>query len=138
MKTTEVFFPFEPRVKQRPRFTRYGHAYTPKATQEYEKQIAEYYMSQTEDFYDSAIKIRLIFNMPIPKSITKKKRIEIITGQTKCIVKKDIDNMVKAVLDGLNSVAFSDDKLITKLTAIKQYAPDDIVGTLVTITEDID
>lgn len=46
--------------------------------------------------------------------------------------------MVKAVLDGLNSVAFSDDKLITKLTAIKQYAPDDSVGTIVTITEDVD
>lgn len=76
MKTTEVFFPFEPQVKQRPRFTKYGHAYTPKATQEYEKKIAEYYMSQTEDFYDSAIKVRLIFNMPIPKSTTKKRELK--------------------------------------------------------------
>ena len=73
VKKTEIFFPFEPVPKARPRFFR-GHAYTPKTTQDYEKKIAEYYKEQTDDFYDGAIKIKLVFHMPIPKSTTKKNR----------------------------------------------------------------
>ncbi len=36
--------------------------------------------------------------------------------------KKDIDNMVKAVLDGLNGKAFKDDRYICELHASKQYS----------------
>lgn len=138
MHKTEVFFPFEPVPKGRPRFTRTGHAYTPKTTQDYEKKIAEYYKSQTDDFYDCAIKVKLIFNMPIPKSTTKKNRMLIMAGQIKCTVPKDADNLAKSVLDALNGLAYEDDRLITKLSVIKQYSTDNNVGTELTITEDIE
>ena len=138
MKKTVVFFPFEPQPKGRPRFTKFGHAYTPAKTQEYEKQIAEYYSSQTDDFYDTAVKVRLVFNMPIPKSITKKNRELIMTGVTKCTVVKDVDNLAKAVLDAINGLAYTDDRLITKLTVIKKYATENNVGTELEITEDVE
>ena len=138
MKNTEIFFPFEPIAKGRPKFTKTGHAYTPKKTREYEKKIADYYNSHTNDFYDSAIKIKLVFNMPIPKSITKKNRIAIITGQIKHIKRPDTDNLIKAVTDGLLGIAFSDDSLITKINATKQYAPDENVGTYMEISEDVE
>lgn len=138
MRKTEIFFPFEPVPKGRPRFTRTGHAYTPKTTQDYEKKIAEFYKSQTDDFYDTAIKVRLVFYMPIPKSTTKKNRQLIATGFIKCTVHKDIDNLSKAVLDGCLGVAYEDDRLITKLTAIKKYATDNNVGISMEICEDVD
>lgn len=137
MKKTEIFFPFEPMSKGRPRFFR-GHAYTPQKTQDYEKKIAEYYKSQTDDFYDSAIKVKLIFNMPIPKSTTKKNRQLIAAGMIKCTVHKDIDNLAKSVIDGCLGVAYEDDRLITKLTVIKQYATDNNVGTEMIISEDVE
>lgn len=135
MKKTELFFPFEPVPKGRPRFTRTGHAYTPKTTQDYEKKIADYYKSQTDDFYDGAIKIKLIFNMPIPKSTTKKNRELIMLNQIKHIKKPDTDNLCKAFTDALNGVAFIDDSLITNITMEKRYAKTE-VGTEMVISED--
>lgn len=35
--------------------------------------------------------------------------------------KPDIDNIIKAVLDGLNGVAFKDDKQVTSIKATKFY-----------------
>ncbi len=138
MKKTEIFFPFEPVSKGRPRFFR-GHAYTPKTTQEYEKNISEYYQSQTDDFYETAIKVKLVFNMPIPKSTTKKNRQLIAAGMIKCTKHTgDADNLAKAILDSLNGLAYDDDRLITKLTIIKQYATDNNVGTEMTISEDVE
>ena len=138
MRKTTIFFPFEPVPKGRPRFTRSGHAYTPQTTLDYEKKVREYYQSQTDDFYDGAIKVRLEFNMPIPKSTTKKNRELIATGVIKCTTHKDIDNLCKAVIDSILGVAYEDDKLITKLTAIKKYATDGNVGTLMEISEDVE
>ena len=138
MHKTEIFFPFEPVPKGRPRFTRTGHAYTPKTTQEYEKKIAEYYKSQTDDFYECAIKVKLIFNMPIPKSTTKKNRMLIMANEIKYIKKPDLDNMCKSLTDSLNGIAYADDSLITKLTIEKRYSTDNNVGTELTITEDIE
>lgn len=138
MQKTELFFPFEPVPKGRPRFTRTGHAYTPKTTQDYEKKIAEYYKSQTDDFYVSAIKIKLIFNMPIPKSTTKKNRMLIMANGIKYIKKPDTDNLCKAFTDALNGIAYQDDCLITKLTIEKRYASDNNVGTEMIISEDVE
>ena len=139
MKHTEIFFPFEPKPKGRPKFTKRGHAYTPKTTLEYETKIKEFYQCQTEDFYDTAIKVRLVFNMPTPKSTSKKKRVLMETGVIKCTVHNgDVDNLGKAVLDALNGLAYEDDCLITKLTIIKKYASDGNVGTELTISEDVE
>lgn len=139
MKKTELFFPFEPKPKGRPKFTSRGHAYTPKPTLEYEAKIKEYYQSQTEDFYDSAIRVRLVFNMAIPKSTSKKKKNMMIAGTIKCTVHNgDADNLAKAILDALNGVAYEDDCLITKLTIIKKYSSDENVGTELEISEDLE
>lgn len=137
MKKTEIFFPFEPVAKGRPRFFR-GHAYTPKNTQEYEKKIAEYYKEQTDDFYDSAIKVKLIFNMPIPKSITKKNRMLIMANEIKYIKRPDCDNLCKSFTDALNGIAYEDDCLITKLTIEKKYSTENNVGTEMIISEDVE
>ena len=138
MRKTEVFFPFEPIPKGRPRFTRTGHSYTPEKTRDYERLIREYYKEQTNDYYDGPINIRLAFYMPIPKSISKKKRALMESNEIKCTVKKDTDNLGKALLDSLNGIAYEDDCLITHLTLIKKYASNNNVGTEMVISEDVD
>ena len=136
MKITELFFPFEPKPKGRPRFDRRsGHMYTPKATKEYEKSITEFYKANCNEFYENAIKIKLVFNMPIPKSETKKTKELMANGVIKCIKHTgDVDNLAKSLIDALNGVAFFDDCLITEITACKRYS--ETVGTLMTISED--
>lgn len=136
MKKTELFFPYEPKPKGRPKFTRIGHAYTPKATRDYEKQIRDFYKENASDYYDSPIKVSLVFYMPIPKSISKKKMELMKSGVIRHTKKPDSDNLAKAVLDGINGVAFEDDKLITELRIKKRYGS--VVGTAMVITEDVD
>lgn len=139
MKKTEVFFPFEPIPKGRPRFNmKTGHSYTPQTTRDYEKKVAEYYASQTDDYYDCAIAVKLVFNMPIPASTSKKKKELMTTGVIRHTKRPDADNMAKGLLDGCNGIAFADDSLITKLTVIKRYATDGNIGTELTIIEDVD
>lgn len=59
---------------------------------------------------------------PIVKSATKKMRAAILAGTERPAKRPDLDNIVKAVLDGLNAIAFSDDALVTEIRARKVYA----------------
>jgi Holliday junction resolvase RusA-like endonuclease len=59
--------------------------------------------------------------LPVAQSKAKKKRKEMLEGKILPSKKPDIDNVVKAVLDGLNGVAWKDDKQVTSLMASKVY-----------------
>ena len=69
--------------------------------------------------FSGALGVALQFGMPIPKSISKKKRAEL-----KYVSKKpDIDNLVKAVLDAINQVGiWEDDSQIAVLETSKTYS----------------
>ena len=136
MTAQEIFLPFVPIPKGRPRFTRSGHAYTPKRTSDFECSVADYYKKHGGRYYEGAISIRLIFSMPIPKSFTKTVRQLIEDGLVKHTKKPDLDNLCKAVLDGLNGVAFKDDSQITHLSITKQYATR--AGIWLVIREDVE
>ena len=135
MLRQEMFLPFNPVAKGRPRFTRRGHAYTPAKTAEYERNIRDYYTTQEGKMFEGAIFVKIIFAMPIPKSFSKKVQQQISLGEYKHIKKPDADNMAKSVLDALNGVAFTDDSLITHLTVAKHYSTNP--GIWLTIKEDI-
>jgi Holliday junction resolvase RusA-like endonuclease len=57
----------------------------------------------------------------IPASWSKKKRAGAIDGSVLPVSRPDLDNYVKAALDGMNEVVFSDDSQIVHLIAIKSY-----------------
>ena len=42
-------------------------------------------------------------------------------GQIQATIKPDLDNIAKAVLDGLNGLAFDDDKQVVSLKVSKRY-----------------
>ncbi len=136
MKTQEIFFPFDPVAKGRPKFTRTGHAYTPKKTADYEKAIRDHYQKEGGELFVGPIEVKLVFQMPVPKGYPKRVKQQIEDGTIKHTKRPDLDNMAKALLDALNEVAFTDDSRITKLTLAKRYSF--FPGTTMTIKEDVD
>lgn len=136
MKTEEIFFPFTPVAKGRPKFSKYGHTYTPKKTADYEKYIAEHYKEVGPGMFEGPVYIKLIFQMPIPKSYPKWKLKAIQKGIFKYDKKPDLDNLAKSVLDALNGIAYEDDSNITQLTLVKRYSQ--FPGVKMTIREDVD
>lgn len=66
-----------------------------------------------------ALELNLTFCMPIPKSISKKKR-----EQLHYVTKKpDVDNLAKAVMDAINQVGiWEDDSQVSRLVVGKIYS----------------
>lgn len=112
-----------PVAKGRPRFGRYG-AYTPKKTQEYEEYVKMCWFAKYGGVQPSeqSLEVNVVFYLPIPKSVNKKQRAEMLDGKIKHTKKPDIDNLIKSVLDALNGIAYSDDSKIIKVAAEKQYS----------------
>ena len=77
-----------------------------------------------------ALRVILRFGIPIPKSISKKKR-----EQLQYVTKKpDIDNLTKAVLDAINNAGlWEDDSQIASLQVKKIYSEEP--RCLITIRE---
>ena len=112
------------KAKQRPRINKKtGRVYTPNATHKYEKAVKEAYKGNY--FFDNEyISIKILFKFKIPKSYTKKQHSDALAGVLRP-TKADIDNYIKSVLDGLNKVAYSDDRYIYKIEAEKIFADKD-------------
>ena len=122
---THIKFEIPPRPKGRPRFAN-GHAYTPKLTNEYEKTISEEYLLKGLKKHLGAISVFITFNYRIAQARVRKLKHGDI-----CVEKADIDNLVKAVLDGLNGVAFLDDKQVYKIVAEKKWADSNSVDVMI-------
>ena len=128
----EAFIKAEPVAKQRPRLTRSGHAYTPAKTRDYEALIHREWVDQCgETAIEGAIEVNVTFGMRVPKSFSSVKRSKALSGEIKPAVRPDIDNLVKAVLDALNGVAFKDDGQITKINALKVYSESPCVWVVI-------
>ena len=109
------------KAKGRPRMNiRTGRIYTPGDTHKYEKLVRESY-GDNPCFENQFINIKILFKFEVPKSYSKKKRDEALAGNLRP-TKGDIDNYIKSVLDGLNKVAFLDDRYICNITAEKMFA----------------
>lgn len=130
MKKFTITIPITPVPKARPRFTRYGRVYTPKATADYEKAIAETWKQATKNFkYDpeQPLYVNLVFGLPIAKSTPKGKAEQMAQGIIRHTNKPDADNLAKAVMDALNGVAWEDDSQVVKVNIFKEYAKEPYV-----------
>ena len=113
--------PSAPVPKSRPRFnTNTGRAFTDDKTRIFENIVSLAYGAR-HYFDDSYIRIRMKFKFEVPKSYSKKKRIEALEGKIRP-TKADIDNYIKSVLDGLNGKAFKDDRYLYAIVAEKEYS----------------
>lgn len=90
--------PGRPLPKGRPRFTRTGHAYTPRTTKLYEQKIRDICTAHFDEPITCPVSMELKFY------ISGKRLI-------------DVDNLIKANLDGLQPSALADDSQVYRLTA---------------------
>lgn len=112
----------EPQGKERPRFNRKtGVVYTPVKTKEYEQRIKDEYIKQGGKLLSGEIDVVIQAYFKIPKHAKKAEKHLMLDGFVEPQKKPDIDNIAKVVLDGLQSVAFADDKQVTNLTVRKNY-----------------
>jgi Holliday junction resolvase RusA-like endonuclease len=114
--------PGNPLAKKRPRFARRGKFVTTYNAQESEEGKFICLMQSQLNGHDpipagTPIKLNLIFYMPIPESISKKK-LQAGIFHTK---KPDLDNLIKFVKDCLNGVVWHDDSQVNDIQASKVY-----------------
>lgn len=69
---------------------------------------------------ENGIGLKCEFYVPIPNSLSKKKKAEIDGGF--CLKKPDIDNYVKLICDALNGIAWEDDNEVAEVYAVKRYS----------------
>ena len=105
-------------AKPRPRFSsKTGRTYTPNNGHKYEKLVRECY-GDNYYFDDKFIKIKISVYFTVPKSYNKQKTKNALDGKI-FPTKADLDNYVKTICDGLNGVAFRDDRYIVGIEAEK-------------------
>lgn len=119
----EFFWAGVPRGQGRPRFTRTGKAYKASEDRAYEKGLCLAYLNEygAEKPMEGPLTLEVRAVYPIPKATPKKDIGPMLAGEIVPTVKPDIDNVVKAVLDALNGVAFPDDKAIVWMKGCKVY-----------------
>lgn len=118
----KFIIPGEPVAKGRPKLSRYG-TYTPKKTKEYEEHIKqEWRKNGYKEPLTGAVMVDIVFHRSIQKSGSKAVKTAKLTGKVKPTIKPDLDNYIKAVLDGLNGLAWVDDSQIVNISATKEYS----------------
>ena len=133
----QIFFTV-PQVsgKGRPRFARQGtfvKTYTDAKTLTYEKSIQTYAkqaMGSTSPLI-GAVAAYLHIGIPIPSSYSKTRQKACIEGFERPTKKPDIDNIVKAVLDGMNGIVYLDDKQVVDLHLTKVYSETEGINILI-------
>lgn len=112
-----------PIPKQRPRLSKFA-VYTPKKTADYERLIAYEWKRRYKDLIlKNAVKLDLLFCFKKAKSCKKDYHTQ----------RPDIDNLEKAILDGLNKIAFVDDCQVVEMKSQKVFS--DVDKILITVTE---
>ncbi len=121
--TIHITIPGVPVGKGRPRATRAGHLYTPQRTRDYENLIRLAAARQMNGVapYEGAMAVRIVAVLPVPQSWSGKRQREALSGHISPTGRPDIDNYLKAALDGMNQIVFRDDSQVVSMSAAKAY-----------------
>ena len=109
-------------AKQRPRFNG-KFTYTPEQTKNYENWVKLSFINEYPNFkpLENELEVSIKAYFEIPKSVSKKKREQMLNGNIRPTIKPDLDNIAKSILDALNKLAYIDDKQIVLLKVEKLY-----------------
>lgn len=127
---TNVAFtvPGEPQGKGRPRIGKVGqHArmFTPQKTVAYEGLVAHAARQAMagHNLLQGACTVELDVLCSVPASWSKKKQAAALAGTVRPTKKPDVDNVVKAVFDGMNGVVWKDDVQAVTVMVRKRFMP---------------
>ena len=99
------------------------HAYTPRRTADYEWLVRQCFRAQNRNACivadNKPVRVEITAIYPIPKSDSKAEQ-ERKRGAA-AMVKPDIDNVAKIILDAMNDLAWHDDKQVVSLAVDKLY-----------------
>ena len=124
---TEIVFvvPGDAVGKGRPRAarTRAGvRMYTPAKTEQYERLVQHYAMScNGMRLLEGPLQIELDVGVSIPASWSNKRKAAAKAGREMPAKKPDADNILKAICDSLNGIAYRDDAQIVRVVLGKRY-----------------
>lgn len=113
--------PGKPFAKQRPRATRQGRVYTPKETVSFEQTVGTIASQHFKTPLEGPVRVTVYATFETPKSWSKKKTAKLINRHH--TQKPDSDNIIKAVLDGMNRIAFADDAQAAEQFVRKMWGP---------------
>lgn len=116
-----LFISTRPVPKGRPRAVN-KRMITPKKTRIFERTVSymakQYMRERALQILDEPIRVKLVFQYAYPKIKKEFKEgdIHYYVGLS------DIDNLIKAMLDGLQGVCYTNDRLIVEVNAMKIYS----------------
>ena len=126
--------PGDPKGKQRPRVVRtngFSRTYTPEQTLNYENMVKWCYKQANGTMFSGAVSVSIIAYYGIPKSVSKKKRQQMIDTQIRPTKKPDLDNLAKLICDALNGIAYHDDSAVVDLRVRKYYSETPCVNVVI-------
>lgn len=126
-----IHVPGAPQGKGRPRFRivktlagkTFGSTYTPAKTRKYENFIASEArdVMQRRPPLEGPLLVRIDAYMEVPKSWSRKKRDQALTGVLSPTTKPDFDNIAKLV-DALKGIVWIDDSQVVDCRIVKSYS----------------
>ena len=130
MEELNFIIPGKVQAKQSVKFANVGgfmKKYTPPEMVNYANWVKQSFCSEYPDyiptqFIDKAITAQIDVYFEIPKSFSKVKRNNALSGAIRPTIKPDCDNISKNILDALNGIAYPDDKQISTLIINKFYS----------------
>ena len=126
-----------PHGKQRARTTMrggYAHSYTPKETVEFERTVAQACKAACKGVQmppEAPLSMDLICYMPIPKSVSKRRRELMGSEHVYHTKKPDASNILKSVEDAVIGIAYKDDSQLAWVRARKVYSENPRIEVLI-------
>ena len=124
--------PGVPTPKGRPRMTRRGRVYTPAKTVAYERTVSIVAQEAKSRLgggmlFEGPVMVTIYCYFALPPSWSRKRKAEMLHQPHAQL--PDLDNLVKAVLDGLNHTHYiwTDDKQVAAVTATKHWSEESSV-----------
>lgn len=138
---TEVIFtvPGQPIGKGRPKVSsrggKFAKLYTPEKTVNYEGLVAHEAQAAMNGrtLLTGPVAVEMDIRLQIPVSWSNKRQAMAVSGEVAPTKKPDIDNVEKAIFDGMNGVVWVDDVQVVQVTKRKRYA--EVPGVVVIARE---
>ena len=114
----------DPKAQKRPRFARRGKfvtTYDPSKLQK-DNFICQLIKHKPAQPLDCPIVLKCKYFLPIPKSLSKRKKVRLANETTPHVKRPDIDNLDKFIMDCMNSIFYNDDSQIFSKQSVKLYS----------------
>ena len=86
-----------------------------------------------KELIETAVEIHMEFIRSYPNNLPKKEASRKRRLKEALVRKPDLDNMVKAAIDGVKGIIIKDDTVVVRLTAEKRFGPEPM--TMITVKE---